>query len=101
MPQLNAFAKAMKALGRTAEADGAVEAAEERQEPGNAGNAGAFSIKTVRRHQPRPVVDPQGRVWPSISAAAIAHGVLPSSLWPLVHLQRHGWRLAEPHEVEP
>lgn len=101
MPQLNAFAKAMKALGRTAEADGAADGAASAQAPGNAGNAGAFSIKRVRRHQPRPVVDPQGRVWPSISAAALAHDMLPSSLWPLVHLARHGWRLARPDEREP
>ena len=101
MRQLNAIAKAMKALGRPVEADGAVDGTANGQAPEIPRNAGALPIKRTLRHQPRPVVDPQGRVWPSISAAAVAHRMLPSSLWPIVHLQRHGWRLARPDECEP
>lgn len=100
MPPVSQPAKAVKAPAPPLEAEGGYGGAGAPN--GAAGPAnGRLWQKPLRRHQPRPVVDPQGRVWPSISAAAIAHGVLPSSLWPLVHLQRHGWRLAEPHEVEP
>ena len=100
MRQLNAIAKAMKAMGRPADADGAADGAASAQAAEIAQEPAALPIKHVRRHQPRPVVDPQGRVWPSISAAALAHDMLPSSLWPLVHLGRHGWRLARPDEIE-
>lgn len=99
MPPVSTFAKAMKALGRSAEAEGAAGGAGAQN--GSAGpHNGTLRKIGLRRHQPRPVVDPQGRVWPSISAAALAHDMLPSSLWPQVHLQRHGWRLARPDEIE-
>jgi hypothetical protein len=51
--------------------------------------------------QPKPVVDPVGRLWPSTSAAAVANGVRPSSVGTNCKLGRGGWRYAEPEAPTP
>lgn len=49
--------------------------------------------------QPRPVVDPAGRWYPSISAAALAEGVYASAIGAKVRLGRGGWRFADDTEA--
>lgn len=98
MPPVNQPAVAACSTASPLEAEGAAGGTVS-QNGATAPHNDGFRQIPLRRHQPRPVVDPQGRVWPSISAAALAHDMLPSSLWPIVHLQRHGWRLARPDEI--
>jgi hypothetical protein len=53
---------------------------------------------TAARVQPKPVIDPAGRLWPSTSAAAIANDVRPSSVSTNCRLGRGGWRYAKPDQ---
>jgi hypothetical protein len=47
-----------------------------------------------------PVIDASGRLWPSQIAAAKGNDMWPQAVATLVRLERHGWRLARPDEVE-
>jgi hypothetical protein len=50
-------------------------------------------------HRRVPVVSPDGRVFGSLSEAAFAFGMRPSTLHPMVHLGLKGWRLATPADL--
>src|SRR5688500_10664512 len=50
------------------------------------------------RTQAQAVIDPNGQWHPSISAAAFAHGLRPSSVSVLLKLGRKGWRYAGPEQ---
>ena len=58
-----------------------------------------------RKHgrDPIAVIDPAGRRFPSMTAAAFANGVRPSTVVVNARLGRGGWRLAKPEDkpVEP
>jgi hypothetical protein len=58
------------------------------------------NAKSGGAHRKTPVVDPSGRLWPSQIAAAKGNDMWPQAVATLVRLERHGWRLARPDEVE-
>lgn len=60
---------------------------------------------TTRQHgrAPVPLIDPQGRYFPTATQAALANLVRPSSALMNAKLGRNGWRIAKPEDkpVEP
>jgi hypothetical protein len=50
----------------------------------------------LRGSYPRAVIDPNGRVWPSISEASRRLGVPPTTVRDRCARQLFGWRFADP-----
>jgi hypothetical protein len=49
----------------------------------------------------RPVVDPDGKVYPAVVDAAVAYGFAASNIWLKVRLQRQGWRFLDEEPRQP
>jgi hypothetical protein len=47
----------------------------------------------------RPVVDDQGRLWPSCTEAALNYGVSSSAIYSRARFAKRGWRFATADEV--